>query len=184
MPGIKSEREKMLEAMLFASGESVSVDKLAGAIGCDIPLTRNLLARMADTYRKDDGGILLSEAEDSFRLTTNPKYYSAIERLLKLKPRRPLSQAMLETLAIVAFKQPVTRAVIEGIRGVNCDHSVNKLLEYGLVTEVGRLDAPGRPIVFGTTEDFLLFYGFGNVEELRKRIMESGEVKVESGELL
>ena len=183
MHGVRSEREKMLEAMLFASGESVSVDKLASAIGCDIPLTRNLLSRMADTYKEEDGGILLSEAEDSFRLTTNPKYYGAVERLLRIKPRRPLSQAMLETMAIIAFKQPVTKVVIESIRGVNCDHSVNKLLEYGLVTELGRLEAPGRPIIFGTTEDFLLFYGLGSVEELRHlSAVGIGNSRVQQGE--
>ena len=164
---MKSEREKTLEAMLFASGESIPVDKLAGAIGCDVPLTRNLLSRMADTYREEDSGILLNEAEDSFRLTTNPKYYSAIERLLKIKPRRPLSQALLETLAIIAFKQPVTKAVIESIRGVNSDYNVNKLLDYGLIEERGRLDAPGRPIIFGTTEIFLLFYGLNSPEDLK-----------------
>ena len=172
MRSVRSEREKILEAMLFAIGESVSVDELAGAIGCDIPMTRNLLSRLADTYKQEDSGILLNEADDSFRLTTNPKYYGSIERLLKLKPRRPLSQAMLETMAIIAFKQPVTKAVIESIRGVNCDHSVNKLLEYGFVTELDRLDAPGRPIVFGTTELFLMYYGLGSVEELKANVTE------------
>ena len=166
MPGLISEREKMLEAMLFASPESVPVAKLAEALGCDIPLTRNLLNRMAEIYAKENSGILLQAVDDAYRLYTNPAYSPAVQRLLQKKARRALSQSQLETLAIIAFKQPVTRGVIEEIRGVNSDHSVNKLLEYGLVTEMGRLDAPGRPILFGTSEEFLLFYGLKNVEEL------------------
>ncbi|MCL2841128.1 MAG: SMC-Scp complex subunit ScpB [Defluviitaleaceae bacterium] len=166
MPGLKSEREKILEAMLFASTESVPIAKLAEALGCDIPMTRNLLIQMSDTYTIQNSGIQLMEVDDCYLLCTNPAYYPHVQRLLQVKPRRPLSQTLLETLAIIAFKQPVTKAVIEGIRGVNCDHSVNKLMEQGLITETGRLDAPGRPILFGTSEDFLLFYGLKNVEEL------------------
>jgi segregation and condensation protein B len=166
MPGLKSEREKMLEAMLFASGESVPVNKLADALGADIPLTRSLLSHMADTYAKEGAGIQLREVGDNYCLCTNPHYFPAIQRLLKTKPRRALTQTVLETLAIIAFKQPVTKAVIENIRGVNCDHGVNKLLEYGLIEEKGRLDAPGKPILFGTSEEFLLFYGLRSVEDL------------------
>jgi len=162
----QSEREKTLEAMLFACPESIPLESLAEALGCDIPLTRNLLSRMAETYAQNQSGIQLQEVEDSYRLCTNPVYYPAIERLLKRKPRRALSQTLLETLAIVAYKQPVTKAVIEDIRGVNADHAVNKLMEYGLLTEKGRLDAPGRPILFGTSDEFLLYYGLRNVEEL------------------
>jgi len=162
----QSEREKTLEAMLFASPESVPLSALAEALGCDIPLTRNLLTRMAETYTASNSGIQLQEIEDTYRLCTNPIYYPAIERLLKRKPRRTLSQTLLETLAIVAYKQPVTKATIEDIRGVNADHAVNKLMEYGLLTEKGRLDAPGRPILFGTSDEFLLYYGLKNVDEL------------------
>ena len=166
MPVHTTEREKMLEAMLFASPESVPLASLAEALGCDIPLTRNLLARMAEAYAENQSGIQLQEIDESYRLCTNPIYYSGIERLLKLKPRRAMSQTLLETLAIITYKQPVTKAVIEDIRGVNADHSVNKLMEYGLITEKGRLDAPGRPIQFGTSDEFLLYYGLRNVEEL------------------
>ena len=166
MPGLATQRENMLEAMLFVSEESVPIAKLAEAIGCDIPLTRNLLSRMADTYANGESGIQLREVDESYRLCTNPAYYHTISRFLKKKPRRSLSQTLLETLAIVAFKQPVTKSIIESIRGVNCDHGVNKLLEYGLIAEAGRLDAPGRPLLFCTTEEFLLFYGLNSVEDL------------------
>ena len=167
MPGLTNEREKMLEAMLFASGESVPVAKLADALGLDIPQTRGLLLHMSEVYARDNSALQIREVNDSYKLCTNPEYHHAVERLLKHKPRRTLSQAQLETLAIIAFKQPVTKPVIESIRGVNCDHAVNKLIEYGLVSETGRLDGPGRPILFGTTEEFLLFYGLSSVNDLK-----------------
>jgi segregation and condensation protein B len=166
MQGRLSEKEKMLEAMLFASPQSVPLAKLAEALGCDIPVTRGLLTHLGEVYAEEQSGIQLNEAEDNFRLCTNPVYYPCVQRLLQLRPRRPLSQALLETLAVIAFKQPVTKGVVEEIRGVNADHSVNKLVEYGLVEEVGRLDAPGRPILFGTSEDFLMHYGLKSVEDL------------------
>ena len=161
-----TEMEKMLEAMLFASPESVPLEKLAEALDCDIPMTRNLLERIAETYVKNASGIQLQEVDGAYRLCTNPVYYPAVQRLLQRKTRSVLSPATLETMAIIAFKQPVTKGVIEGIRGVNSDYSVNKLVECGLVTEMGRLDAPGRPILFGTSEEFLLYYGLKNVDEL------------------
>jgi len=161
-----TEREKMLEAMLFASPESVPLERLAEALGCDIPLTRNLLNRMKETYTQNASGIQLQELDGAYRLCTNPAYYPAVQRLLQKKPRSTFSQATLETLAIITFKQPITKGAIENIRGVNSDYSVNKLVEHGLVTEMGRLDAPGRPILFGTSEDFLMFYGLKNVDDL------------------
>jgi len=165
MSRIRSEREKTLEAMLFASPESVPLEKLAEALGCDIPLTRNLLTHMSETYAGEDAGILLQEIDGAYRFCTNPAYFPAVQRLLQKKPRSTFSQAARETLAIIAFKQPVTKGAIEEIRGVNSDYSVNKLVEYGLVTEMGRLDAPGKPILFGTSEEFLIFYGLRSVDE-------------------
>ncbi|MCL2378336.1 MAG: SMC-Scp complex subunit ScpB [Defluviitaleaceae bacterium] len=166
MPTHSTEKEKMLEAMLFANPGSIPLASLAEALGCDIPLTRNLLTRMTEAYAKAQSGIQIQEINDTYRLCTNPIYYAPIERLLKLKPRRALTQTLLETLAIIAYKQPVTKSVIEDIRGVNADHAVNRLMEYGLITEKGRLDAPGRPILFGTSDEFLLYYGLKNVQEL------------------
>ena len=158
-----------MEAILFASGESVPLDKLAEIIGCDPAVTKNLLLKMAETYQNEASGIQLLETEESYRLCTNPDYYEYINRLMQLPPRKPLSQAMLETLSIIAYKQPVTKAVIEDIRGVNVDYAVNRLLECGLVIEKGRLDAPGRPILFGTSEEFLRFFGLRNLDELLQK---------------
>jgi segregation and condensation protein B len=166
MPGLQTQQEKILEALLFASGESVPLPRLAEAVGCDVPLTRNLLLRMAETYAAQKSGIQLTEADECYRLCTNPVYYEHVQRMLRIPDRKPLSQTLLETLSIIAYKQPVTKAVIEEIRGVNADHAVNKLLEYGLITEKGRLDAPGKPILFGTSEDFLRAYRLKNTEEL------------------
>ncbi|MDR1664275.1 MAG: SMC-Scp complex subunit ScpB [Clostridiales bacterium] len=157
-------QEKILEAVLFASGESVPLTRLADAAGCAVPVTRGLLAHMAELYAEEQAGIQLIELDDAYRLCTNPLYYDNVKKLLRSAPHKPLTQTLLETLAIIAYKQPVTKAVIEEIRGVNADHSVNKLLEYGLIEERGRLEAPGKPIMFGTTEDFLKYYGYKNLD--------------------
>ena len=157
--------EKILEAMLFAAGDAVSVARIAEAIGYDIPAVRGVLFGMAKRYVAEDSGILLMEMDDSFQLCTNPKYYDYAKRLLPTSPKRSLTQPLLETLSVIAYKQPVTKAVIEEIRGVNADHTVNKLLEYGLIEEKGRLDAPRRPILFGTSAEFLRYFGLQSVEE-------------------
>lgn len=166
MPGLRMKQEKILEALLFASGESVPVSRLAETLGCDIPTTRNLLLHMSESYEHENAGLRLLEVDDAFQLCTNPEYYDYVQKLLQRPLRKSLTQPLLETLSIVAYKQPVTKGVIEEIRGVNADHAVNKLLEYGLITEKGRLDAPGKPILFGTSEDFLRFYGLRNLDEL------------------
>jgi len=182
MPGLISEREKTLEAMLFASPESVPLEKLAEALGCDIPLTRNLLTRMAEVYVSEESGIQLQEVDGAYRLCTNPVYYPAVQRLLQKKPRVKLPQTVLETLAIIIYKQPVTRATIDGIRGVNSDRAVNKLLEYGLVIEMGRVDGPGRPILFGTSEEFLIYYGLKSLDDLPKVVPDArlSQLKIDS----
>lgn len=164
-----TEREKILEAILFASPESVPLDRLAEALGCDIPLTRNLLDRMKESYQHAQSGIQLQELDGAYRLCTNPMYYPHVQKLLERKQKPTFSPSALETLAIIAFKQPITRGAIEGIRGVNSDYAVNKLVEWGLVEEKGRLDAPGRPLLFGTSEAFLLYYGLANVEALLEK---------------
>ena len=165
MPNLQLEQEKILEAILFAAGEAVPLIRLAGALGCDIPAARGLLSHMKECYATQESGIQLTEIEDTFQLCTNPKYHTYAKRLIPEPSKRTLTQPLLETLSIIAYKQPVTKSVIEEIRGVNADHAVNKLMEYGLVEENGRLDAPGKPILFGTAEDFLRYFGLRTVEE-------------------
>lgn len=156
----------VIEAILFTMGESVEVSKLAAAIEQDIPTTVKLIHNMMDRYEAEDRGIKIIELEDSFQMCTKADNYEYIIKVATQPKKQILTDVLLETLSIIAYKQPITRQEIEGIRGVSCDHAVNKLVEYGLVAEVGRLDAPGRPLLFGTTEDFLRSFGVKSVEDL------------------
>lgn len=161
--------EKMyavIEAVLFTMGESVETAKLAAAIEQDVPTTIKLIHNLMDRYEAEDRGIKIIELGDSFQLCTKPETYEYLIKVAAQPKKQVLTDVLLETLSIIAYKQPITKQEIEGIRGVSCDHAVNKLVEYGLVDEVGRLDAPGRPILFGTTESFLRSFGVRNVDEL------------------
>ena len=161
--------EKMyavIEAVLFTMGESVETAKLAAAIEQDVSTTVKLIHNLMDRYEAEDRGIKIIELGDSFQLCTKPETYEYLIKVAAQPKKQVLTDVLLETLSIIAYKQPITKQEIEGIRGVSCDHAVNKLVEYGLVDEVGRLDAPGRPILFGTTESFLRSFGGRNVDEL------------------
>lgn len=158
--------EAAIEAVLFTMGESVELTQIASAIQQDKETTRKLLNNMMDRYQEEDRGIQIIELEQSYQMCTKKEYYECLIRLA-LHPKKPaLTDVMLETLSIIAYKQPVTKAEIEKIRGVKCDHAINKLVEYSLVRELGRLDAPGRPILFGTTEEFLRCFGVQDLESL------------------
>ena len=164
----KTEKELLgaVEAILFAMGESVSLSKIASAIGKDETEAKRLLEELKKQYQKKERGIQLIELEDSYQLCTKPELYDYLIQVAKQPKKHVLTDVLLETLAIVAYKQPVTQIEIEKIRGVKSDHAVNKLVEYDLVCEVGRLDAPGKPLLFGTTEEFLRRFGVQSVEEL------------------
>ena len=158
--------EGIIEAILFTMGESVEVERIANAIEHDVPTTKKIIRNMMDRYQEEDRGIRIIELEDSFQMCTKPEVYEYLIRIAKQPKRHVLTDVMLETLSIIAYKQPVTRLEIEKIRGVKSDHAINKLIEYNLVCEVGRLDAPGRPLLFGTTEEFLRSFGVQSVDEL------------------
>lgn len=164
----KTEKELLgaVEAILFAMGESVSLSKIASAIGKDETEAKRLLEELKKQYQKKERGIQLIELEESYQLCTKPELYDYLIQVAKQPKKHVLTDVLLETLAIVAYKQPVTKIEIEKIRGVKSDHAVNKLVEYDLVCEVGRLDAPGKPLLFGTTEEFLRRFGVQSVEEL------------------
>lgn len=164
----KTEKELLgaVEAILFAMGESVSLSKIASAIGKDETEAKRLLEELKKQYQKKERGIQLIELEDSYQLCTKLELYDYLIQVAKQPKKHVLTDVLLETLAIVAYKQPVTKIEIEKIRGVKSDHAVNKLVEYDLVCEVGRLDAPGKPLLFGTTEEFLRRFGVQSVEEL------------------
>ena len=155
-----------IEAILFTLGESVSPEDIAGVIGHDKETTVKILHYMMDQYQIQKRGIRIIELEGMFQMCTDPAMYEYIV-MLTHKPRRPvMTEVLLETLAIIAYKQPVTRAEVERIRGVSSSHAINKLIEYDLIEEAGRLDAPGRPILFATTEEFLRCYGLSSVDLL------------------
>lgn len=155
-----------IEAILFAMGNSVELSTIAEALSLDKAAVRQLINEMIERYKKEDRGIQIIELEDSYQLCTKKEYYEYLIKIA-LHPKKPvLTDIMLETLSIIAYKQPVTRSEIEKIRGVKSDFAVNKLLEYELIKELGRLDAPGRPILFGTTEEFLRCFGVRTLEEL------------------
>ncbi len=158
--------EAAIEAILFTMGESVEAEKIAVAIEHDVDTTVKIIHNMMDKYENEDRGIKIIELEGSFQLCTKEEYYDNLIRIYSQPRRYTLTDAALETLSIIAYKQPVTKIEIEKIRGVNSDRSVNKLVELELVKEVGRLDAPGRPMLFGTTEEFLRTFGVGSIDEL------------------
>lgn len=158
--------EAALEAVLFTMGQSVETKVLAKAVDIEEAEVREILHHMIERYEATDRGIKLIELEDSFQMCTKSEYYETLIKVAAEPKRHVLSDVVLETLAIIAYKQPITRAEIEKIRGVSSDHAVNKLVEYNLVCEVGRLNAPGRPILFATTEEFLRKFGVGKLEEL------------------
>ncbi len=158
--------EAVIEAILFTMGEAVEVERLAMAVEHDEDTVRRVLRTMMDRYSEDDHGVQIIELDGSFQMCTKASMYETLIKLTHIPKKHILTDVLLETLSIVAYKQPVTRAGVEAIRGVSCDHAVNKLLEYNLITELGRLDAPGRPILFGTTEEFLRNFGIKSLDEL------------------
>ena len=158
--------ESAIEAILFTMGDSVELGKIASAIEHDEETTRKIVHQMMDKYQAEDRGIQIVELEDSFQLCTKKQNYDYLIRIAKQPRRYVLTDVLLETLSIIAYKQPVTKLEVEKIRGVKSDHAVNKLVEYNLACEVGRLDAPGKPILFGTTEEFLRHFGLQSLEDL------------------
>ncbi len=160
------QEEAVIEAILFTMGESVEVSKLAEVIGENVRTTKKILEEMQQKYEEENRGIMLAWFDDSVQLCTKPDMYEYLIQIAKNPRKMTLTDTVIETLSIIAYKQPVTRMDIERIRGVSCDHAINKLLEYDLITELGRLDAPGRPLLFGTTEQFLRCFGVKSLEEL------------------
>lgn len=160
------EAKTILEAVLFAMGGSVELKSLAEAVGQDEVTTGKLLRSLADDYDAEGRGMRIIELEHAFQMCTRPEFYENLIRVTAQPKKYVLTEVLLETLSIIAYKQPVTKPEIEKIRGVKSDHAVNKLIEYGLVEEVGRLNVPGRPLLFGTTEEFLRSFGVSSLEEL------------------
>ena len=162
----REEGAAAIEAILFTMGESVEVDRLAKALDESEREIRDQITCLKEKYQNLDSGIGIIEMEDAVQLCTKKEMYAYLIRIASTPKRNVLTEALLETLSIVAYKQPVTKLEVERIRGVNSDHAVNRLVEFGLVTELGRMDAPGRPLLFGTTQEFLRSFGVRSLEEL------------------
>ncbi len=156
----------IIEAVLFTMGDSVELARLAEVLELEAGQVEDLLREMQAEYGDRKRGITLKELEGSWQICTKIETYDYIRKLVSRPKKRSLTDVLLETLSIIAYKQPVTRQEIEAIRGVKCDFAVNKLMEYGLIKELGRLDTIGHPIVFGTTEEFLRCFGVSSMEEL------------------
>ena len=160
------EAKAAAEAMLFASGDAVSTEALASVLDMVARTMENLMQELAQQYRSENRGIRIIRLEDAWQMCTDPARYDYVAALVLQPKKRRLTGVQMEVLSIIAYRQPVTRAEIDQIRGVNCDHAVNKLLEYGLIEEAGRMDAPGRPILCKTTAEFFRHFGLSSKDNL------------------
>jgi len=174
--------QEVVKAVLFATGDAVPLDHLAAALERGADETRVILNQLADELQRAHAGIQLFEADGRFQLCTNPAYHPFVQKMRPEPSQRNLTQPLLETLSIVAHKQPATKGMIEEIRGVQADHAVNKLLEYGLIAEAGRLDAPGKPILFATSDEFLRYFGIKNVTEFLEAVENGAQITLEETE--
>lgn len=178
-------QEAVVEAVLFTMGKSVEVHQLAAALETDEKTARKAALRLMERYEKEERGMQVIELEDSFQMCTRAEFYESLIRVASTPKKQVLTDVVLETLSIIAYKQPVTKMEIEKIRGVKSDHAVNRLVEYNLVYEVGRMDAPGRPALFATTEEFLRRFGVGSTQDLPTMNPERmEEIKIEVEEEL
>lgn len=164
----------ILEALLLASQEPLTLKRVAEVIGLDEKDARILMEDLQKDYEAPGRGLMIRELAGGYVLTTRPEAAEFVDRLLQ--PRsKGLSHAALETLAIIAYRQPITRAEIEGVRGVKIDRSLETLLERRLVVEVGRKEAPGRPILYGTTDEFLKYFGLKTLQDLPPIALDTSE---------
>ena len=160
------EMEAVIEGLLFAAGDPLETEKIAEILEIDKKSARLILNNMVANYRNSKRGIMIREIDGSYQLCTRFEHYDYIRRLFEPRQKQALSQAAFETLAIIAYNQPITRTKIEQIRGVNSDSAVTRLVERNLVREAGRLDSPGKPMLYETTEEFLRSFGFKSTADL------------------
>lgn len=162
----------IVEAVLFVAGDAVLVQDLAQALDIDCDRMHAELEKMQENYEKEARGLCLKKFGEHVQLSTRAEMAQYVEKLLQPVQKQSLSQAALETLAIIAYRQPVTKMEIEGIRGVKCDYSVQSLLNKQLICDAGRKEVVGRPILYCTTDTFLAHFGLKNLEELPKQMQE------------
>ena len=156
----------VIEAIMFAYGDPISVEKLSEASGIDEETTVNLIGRLERQYNVRESGLRILRINKGFQIAARSEFADNIKKALDTRRQQPLSQAAMEVLAIVAYNQPVTKSFVEQVRGVDSASVVNSLAERGLLEEAGRLELPGRPIAYRTTENFLRCFGLSRIEEL------------------
>ncbi|HWR61047.1 MAG TPA: SMC-Scp complex subunit ScpB [Clostridia bacterium] len=160
------EIKSIVEGLLFVAGDAVPIKELCDVISIDEPTLRKILNQMIDSFNEENRGIRIIEVNNCYQFCTKPEHYEYIERLVKPQNRQGLSQASLETLAIIAYKQPITKAQVDYIRGVKSESCFSRLVEKELIHDVGRMDGPGRPILYETTDNFLKLFGLKTIKDL------------------
>ncbi|WP_298841126.1 SMC-Scp complex subunit ScpB [Clostridium sp.] len=156
----------IIESLLFVTGESLKLTELANILECSIEFTRQLINELKEKYEQQQRGIKIIVTNEEYQLVTKPCNSEYVQKLLKINIRQSLSQASLETLAIIAYKQPMTRVEVEDVRGVKSDRAIYTLSEKKLIKESGRKNVPGRPIIYVTTDEFLKHFNFHNLNEM------------------
>lgn len=171
-----SEGMAAVEAILFACGEPIELDKLASAAEIEKETVEKIIDRLNDRYSEQESALYITRLGDSYQMMTRPEFAPKIKSAIETKRQTPLSQAALEVLAIIAYNQPVTKGFVEQVRGVDSSSVVNNLAERGLLEEYGRLDLPGRPIAYKTTENFLRCFGMTDIGGLPPIPDSSGQI--------
>ena len=171
-----------IECMLFVAGDPVAIAELARVLDLPTPKTRTLLSEMEYSYRVEGRGVQLLVTHDTAQLVSNRDYIEEVKQLVNPDETKNVSQSLLETLAVIAYRQPVTRADVERVRGVRCDYAVTQLQKLGLIVEVGRKDVVGHPTLFGTTDKFLRQFGIHAVDEMPNFLHYSQEIFEDSSE--
>ncbi len=166
----RSEIKSIIEAIMFAYSDPISIEELNNIINEELSKKEIefMLNSLIDEYREDNRGIQIIKLEDKYQMTTNKDYSDFIKKVLEPNKKKSLSQATLETLTIIAYKQPITKVQVEDVRGVKCDRAIQTLLENELITEAGRLDKIGKPIIYKTTNEFLKLLSIETLEDLPK----------------
>ncbi|MEA4849339.1 MAG: SMC-Scp complex subunit ScpB [Clostridiaceae bacterium] len=160
------EIKSVVEGLLFVAGDAVPIKDICSIISIDEATLRRIVNQMIDSFSEENRGVQIIEVNNCYQLCTRPEHFEYIERLVKPQSRQGLSQASLETLAIIAYKQPITKSQVDYIRGVKSDGCISRLLEKELIYEAGRLEGPGRAIQYGTTDNFLKLFGLKSIKEL------------------
>lgn len=174
--------KSVIESILFLSGEAVEVKRLAEVLDIEEIHINLAINQLNEQYTKNNSGLLVTQIDNSYQMCTIAENAPYIQMYFQKPNKKMLTQPIIETLAIVAYSQPITKIQIEDIRGVRSDHTLNKLIEFNLICEVGRLDVIGKPILFGTTGEFLRHFGFSSIEDLpkvREELIERFKVEVQ-----